>query len=346
MTRSTSAQTISSDAARWLLDQLAAQGVAAENVIAGTGLGADWLTNPAAPLTAEQYSRLVRNALRQSRDPALGLSAARQYNYVSRFGFWGYAILSSSTWRQAAELAVRYWEVSGSLVRPVFGEEGTLCWWDAFPAFVPMDRETFVFAIEKVMSSLFATVTFVTGAPPPVVEISLSYTAPAHAALYREYWPYPTRFGTTVNRVTMQKGVLDRPVLTANPQVGEVCAVQCRELLARRRGGDDLVERIRRLVVASPGRFPRETDMAATLGMSDRTLRRRLQERNTAYQTILDEVRAELALGYLNSTSLSADEIAGLLGFTETTAFRRAFKKWHGRNVGEVRKGCGVARGG
>jgi len=333
-----SAKTFSSDAARWLLDQLAAQGVAVATVLAGTGLDSDWLADPTASLSAEQYGRLVGNALRESRDPAIGLSAARQYNYVSRFGFWGYAILSSATWREASQLALRYWDVPGALVRPVFREAGKRCDWEAFPAFVPMEHATLVFAVEKAMSSLFATVTFVTGAPPPVVEVRLSYPPPAHAALYREYWPYPVRFGSETNRVTMEAAVLDRPVLTANPQVAEVCQVQCRELLARLRNCDELVERIRRLIVASPGRFPRETDMAAKLGMSDRTLRRRLRERDTAYQEILDELRAELALGYLGSTSLSVDEIASLVGFTETTAFRRAFKKWHGQNVGEVRR--------
>lgn len=333
-----SAKTFSSDAARWLLDQLAAQGVAAETLLAGTGLGRDWLADPTASLSAEQYDRLVGNALRASRSPALGLAAARQLEYVSRFGFWGYAILSSATWREASQLALRYWEVPGSLVRAVFREEGKRCSWEAFPAFVPMHEKVLVFAIEKAMSSLFATVTFVTGAPPPVVEIRLSYPPPPHAALYREYWPYPIHFDAGCNRVTMEASVLDRPVLTANPQVAEVCQVQCRELLARLRDCDELVEGIRRLIVASPGRFPRETDMAAKLAMSDRTLRRRLRERSTTYQEILDEVRAELALGYLASTSLSVDEIASLLGFTETTAFRRAFKKWSGRNVGEVRR--------
>ena len=333
----------SSDAARWLLDQLAAQGVAPATVLAGTGIGSDWLPDPAARLTAEQYRCLVGNALRASRDPALALSAARQYNYVSRFGFWGYAILSSATWREASQLALRYWEVSGSLVRPEFHEHGNRCWWDAFPALVPIDERTLVFAIEKVLSCLFATVTFVTGAPPPVIEVRLSYAPPAHAALYAAYWPYRVRFDCERNQVSMDASVLARPVLTANAQIAEVCQAQCRELLARLRDCDELVERIRRLIVASPGRFPRETDMAANLGLSDRTLRRRLQERRTAYQEILDEVRAEIALGYLGSTSLSVDEISSLLGFTETTAFRRAFKKWCGCNVGTVRRGQGAA---
>ena len=71
--------------------------------------------------------------------------------------------------------------------------------------------------------------------------------------------------------------------------------------------------------------------------MSPRTMRRRLQERGTTYQHILDEVRIELAKEYLVSTGLSVDQIAGRIGFTEATTFRRAFKKWTGTNIREFR---------
>lgn len=71
--------------------------------------------------------------------------------------------------------------------------------------------------------------------------------------------------------------------------------------------------------------------------MSPRTMRRRLQERGTTYQHILDEVRIELAKEYLGSTALSVDQIAGPIGFTEAATFRKAFKKWTGKNIREFR---------
>ncbi|HPW69453.1 MAG: helix-turn-helix transcriptional regulator [Desulfomonilia bacterium] len=85
------------------------------------------------------------------------------------------------------------------------------------------------------------------------------------------------------------------------------------------------------------GRIPHLPEVARRLAMSPRTMRRRLQERGTTYQHILDEVRIELAKEYLGSTALSVDQIAGPIGFTEAATFRKAFKKWTGKNIREFR---------
>ena len=118
----------------------------------------------------------------------------------------------------------------------------------------------------------------------------------------------------------------------------ETCLEQCRELLLKLRRVDETVELVRRIILASPGDFPNAEETAKKLGMSPRTLRRRLAERNTTYRKLLDEVRAELAMGYLTTTSLSVDEIAHVLGYAETTAFRRSFKRWVGKSASAVRK--------
>ena len=326
------------DAAKWLIEEALKRGVTAASVLKGTGLGPDWLKDKDAVLDAGQYRTLVMNALRESRDPTLGLGSARQLNYLSRFGFWGFAILSSTYFGQASQMAIRYWDICGSLMRMAFRDEGDTCVWEFKPALRIDHEEMYVFAVEKVISSSFATIRFATGRPPPVREIRVTYSRPEHAFLYRDYWGVEVLFRQEKDLVRMDASLLKRPVLLRNPQIREVCRQQCRQLLFNLKRTDELVEVIRRIIIDSPGVFPDAKEAAEKLGMSPRTLRRRLQERNTSYRKLLDEVRSELATGYLTTTSLGINEIADLLGYAETSTFRRSFKKWVGKSATAVRK--------
>jgi AraC-like DNA-binding protein len=83
----------------------------------------------------------------------------------------------------------------------------------------------------------------------------------------------------------------------------------------------------RSLLAASPG-APGFEAVASDLGLSPRTLRRRLSEEHTSFRRIADELRAEMAIKYIRETDLSLDEIASTLGFSEPAAFRHAFRRW------------------
>jgi AraC-like DNA-binding protein len=78
--------------------------------------------------------------------------------------------------------------------------------------------------------------------------------------------------------------------------------------------------------------------VADKLNMSSRTLRRSLNTENTSFQTIADAVRHDMACRYLQNSQLSLDDIAHLVGFTETTNFRRAFKRWQGTPPASYRR--------
>jgi AraC-like DNA-binding protein len=83
--------------------------------------------------------------------------------------------------------------------------------------------------------------------------------------------------------------------------------------------------------------------VAKRLAMSERTLQRRLAEAGTSYVDLLSEVRSDLAKDYLKSSRTSLTEIAWLLGFSEQSAFSRAFKRWTGSSPAQYRKALSVA---
>jgi len=81
--------------------------------------------------------------------------------------------------------------------------------------------------------------------------------------------------------------------------------------------------------------------------MTSRTLRNHLHAQGTSFQAILDNVRQQLAINYLEQTDLSVDYVCGLVGFNDPSNFRRAFRKWTGMNPSELREsrdGSGAAR--
>ena len=103
-------------------------------------------------------------------------------------------------------------------------------------------------------------------------------------------------------------------------------------LIAKLTTHGHFVDDVRMLIISRPGFFPGIDYVAEKLGLSDRTLRRRLKEEGSTYRKILDEIRFELAREYLADTQLPIDEIAVLLGYTEPGNFCHAFRRWGGQS--------------
>ncbi|NKI18703.1 helix-turn-helix transcriptional regulator [Spongiibacter sp. KMU-166] len=116
----------------------------------------------------------------------------------------------------------------------------------------------------------------------------------------------------------------------------DACIKACRELLDEISSQGSLKSCVVDVLIGSPGAFPSIEQVAKKLEMSTRSLRRKLQQEGTSYQDLLQEVRLGLAKQYLRD-KLSVEQIAELLGYSETSAFSRAFKGWTGKAPQEFR---------
>jgi len=328
---------IPSDSAKWLARQVLSMGFSLERVLKGTDLGISWMNDENALVTPDQYLTIVGNALDVTGDPALGLNIGPK-QYLGDLGFLGYAIISSPTLREANEAALQFWELNGSLVTLTYSEEQEHGTWKILPAFPMNDGRTWIYAVEELLSTFHKAACFLSSREVRYAEIQLSYPDPGHGRLYRELFGCPVTFGRKADLFRAASILSDQPTFTGHHRMALVCRQQCRELQAKLQGEDELVTAIREIIISSMGRIPHLTVIARTLAVSPRTLRRRLQERNTTYRHILDEVRIELAKEYAGTTGLSVDQIACRIGFTEAATLRRAFKKWTGMNIKEFRK--------
>jgi len=109
------------------------------------------------------------------------------------------------------------------------------------------------------------------------------------------------------------------------------------DLLARPDGGDSLISQIRRLLGRDCSHWPDLDTVAQQLHMSPQTLRRHLREEGSSFQELKDHLRRDLAIYHLGRADLAIQDIAEQLGFSEPSAFHRAFKKWTGLTPGAYR---------
>jgi AraC-like DNA-binding protein len=173
------------------------------------------------------------------------------------------------------------------------------------------------------------------------LQIRLQHAAPGDLEPLRECFGCPIEFQSHETAVELEASVLALPVRTADVGLRaylETHAQRLLEKLPARSVTDDLPDRaFRALVEELRGGQPTADRVARKLGVGKRTLQRRLQDSGVDFSALLDKSRRELALQYLHGTELAAYEIAYLLGYTEPSAFFRAFKRWTGKTPSELR---------
>jgi AraC-like DNA-binding protein len=175
------------------------------------------------------------------------------------------------------------------------------------------------------------------------IEAQLRHGEPADTRAYAEVLPgVAVRFHAGWDGVRIDAALLDRPMPSADPELHAVMIKHADELLARLPDVHSLSQRVRDTVLM----LMREGELdgrrvAVKLGMSRRSLTRHLEQEQTSYSELLNEVRRAHALELLSRTDLDVQEIAGRLGYSLTAAFSRAFRRWEGMSPVQYRRSCG-----
>lgn len=309
--------------------QLAGEfGIERERLLATAGLRPELLHSPTGRLAFTSFHQLASAALLLCDEPALGLLLGLRLN-ASAHGILGYALLSSANLGKAVHFALRYYRVLGLTFDLELVDNPDSLELRASES-IPLGALG-RFAAEGLFGSLYAIAQFLLGEPPRGVEIGFAYSQPGHAERYREAFGVVAAFDQPWHWFRLPRQYLERPMTLANPATMQMCEQQCEALLASLDVQEGLLSRLRRLLLARPGDFPSLDSAARALHTSGRSLRRHLAAHGTSYQQVLDEVRKRLALQYLETTHLPLFEIAQLLGFSDPSNFRRAFRKWTGR---------------
>ncbi|MHC3125096.1 AraC family transcriptional regulator [Acinetobacter sp. GN11] len=173
----------------------------------------------------------------------------------------------------------------------------------------------------------------------PIKELNFSAPAPADSSDYRMRFCEAVHFDAPVTQVRFDSIFLDLKVIQTPVSAKTFLKAAPENILVKYRNDDSINARVRRqLRGLQPEAWPGLDDLARMLNMSNSTLQRRFQEDGTNYQRLKDDLRRDIAIDLLFSSSMTVTEVAGKVGFQETSAFQRAFKKWTGVSPGAYRR--------
>jgi AraC-like DNA-binding protein len=311
-----------------LLDALAREGISASQALAGVGLSEQDVADPATRVSLTQVIAGFRNAVRLSSDPMFPYRTGLHF-HMSTYGMYGFAMLSSVDFRQTMQFAAQYHQLAAPLVDMAFAEEDGLGVWTLEPKQHPqMDASLSRQVVEMyfgIHTSLHRDVMSSEFAP---VELRVTFEAPSDPAAHAGVLGAPVSFGQPRNQLVFDASWLDRRPSLGNAltyaAVLKVCDQFVDEL--RRRAG--VVGTVRHLLLTNLMRNLSLQKVARDLGMSVRTLRRRLADEGASYRQLTDELRRDVAINYLRETAMTVEDIAYALGFSDPANFRQAFRRW------------------
>lgn len=282
-------------------------------------------------MPVQAWRELLRQVAQQLGQPDLGLRLGRSAR-LAHLGLLGYVLQSCGTLGAALERIQRYERLvndinrlNWSLDQSAGGDAVVLRW--------GMERgRPGALVDECAIATLLQVTRQISGLHDAPVAVDFVNPAPADITPYAEFFGITPRFGQHETRISFPAALLQLPLQHPDPHLLGLLEKQVDELLHQLPAEADIVQQVRRQV-GQRLRQQRVTlsGIAGDLHVSERTLHRRLQESGTNFREIWESTRQHLAEEYLRDHRLTLTEVAGLLGFSEQSAFTRSFRRWTGQ---------------
>jgi AraC-like DNA-binding protein len=316
------------------LESVRARGLDADGLLRQIGLSPGLLQSSQTRVSAKHYGALWRLVALTLDDEFFGQDSRRMK--AGSFAMICHSALNCKTLRQAVDRSLRFYAL---ILDDIYGKLSL----DGAEASISLHQVAVapqrVFAHEVLLMLLHGVACWLVGRRIPIKRAQFSYDEPAHSGEYRLMYSTSIGFRAPHTAIIFDAAYLSLPVVQNERTVKEFLRSAPENILLKYKNGSSLGARIRRRLRQSlPGDLPEFEALAEEMNMTPPTLRRRLHEEGTFYQSIKDQLRRDLAIGYLSHSKRSAMDIGLELGFCERSAFHRAFKKWTGASPGEFRR--------
>ncbi len=319
--------TIASGAIQKLIVAIREMGVDPAPLVAEAGIDFAVAEDRDARVPIESLHRLWNAAVRESPRAEAAVVNAERYS-PGDYGLVGFVVMNCATLGEAVRHMVRYsglW-TDEPVMRLLDDGAVTISYATHFE-----DCPGARLAIEAAASEIVNGARVVTQTHITPREVRFAHRPPRDVVAHASYFGCPVRFSEGLSAVVFDKDDLALPLPKADAQLGAFLREMANEAL-RERGGSqppNALDAIRELVAHELQRgVPSLGLVARKMATSERTLRRRLEENGTSFRALLDDTRAELARKYVRDKHLPLSEVAFMLGFSEPSAFHRAFKRW------------------
>jgi len=313
------------------------EGIPWEPLAQTAEISADLVNEPNGLVSGAQELRLqyaFANATRHI--PGAWLRTGLRYRLLS-YGPLGLAVLAANTFEEGLQVLASYQALNYSLMKyELLYENGALT------ALVADDRSASPdfreFCQERSLGSVTRLLNDLLPHAAPILRIESVLDRPAGWMNCNTLLGAPVVFNAPSTRWIFKPGVGHEALPMASPLLEQTYKSLCAQFIDDARVSDDIVSQLYAQLIRSSRGFPSVASAAKELGISERTLHRRLENQSLTFGAVLDKVRSQRACYLLDHSRLSIEDIAEMLDFAETASFSRAFKRWMGTSPLRFRK--------
>lgn len=314
---------------RGILAELRRRGVDAQAWLRESGLDQGTLTDLRASISVEAWDPLLHKAMTALDDPGLGLSVGFAES-ESMLQLVGYMLLSSRTPQEAFDLCQRYSSLIVDNLHLELAHVGERAHF-RFVLDPALSPHALRFGEELIMAMAFRVVRRHTpdGRLP---ELCFRQPPPPYRDRFEKHFGCEVRFSCDDNAVIFDHGLLQQTQPHGDGRVIETLTGMADRLLRERRVTPSLVDRVRLVLSHEPElRFVDAERIATKVGLNSRALSRRLRAEGANLRALIDEERMRAAFSSLSNPNATIKDAAERLGYSEPSAFHRAFKRWSGK---------------
>ena len=320
---------------RLAIARLESAGVPVAPLLSRVGLTAELIADPEERLSVQSQIRLLDEAAIALKDDCLGFTLARDFD-PRELGLLYYVMASSQTLGDGLKRVARYSQITNEAV-VVRYQEGNMLIIGLSYSGIP--RHSDRHQIEFCMFGVLRVCRMLTGQKLVPQHFSIAHHRSADTSEMARFVGTKVEFGADTDEFALDLNARELPLIHSDPYLNDLLLKYCEAVLADRRG--DKSQLRTRVENATSSLLPHGRvlveDVARSLGMSERTLARKLSDERLNFTEIFQQLRRDLAVRYLDDPKLHVSKIAWLLGFRDVSAFTHAFKRWTGKTPSEMR---------
>ena len=299
------------------------------------GLDESIFTVPDMEIPVDKYMRLLELVAERD-DPCIGLRMGQEMEPTD-LGVLGHAMLASRDVRQMLETlsCFVYIFAQDNAIRLDLSRDRAVVSYHPLAQNVSAHQRDVDFAV----CGIAKCISTAAGRTIPPRHVEFEHRKPSYGKAYTAAFGCPVQFERGGNRLHYDRSTMDVPVASHDARLYEALHFYLVEKLKSRQQDDDLIRKLKHLITTSlHGGLPELAVMARQLGLSERTLQRRLAEQGIVFNDLVDGTRKAIALEYLRDSSYRLTDIAQIVGYNEASSFTRACRRWTDMSPTQLRR--------
>jgi AraC-like DNA-binding protein len=311
-------------------------GVTREQLFAGTDIDPTGLARADHRFELHEVAVIQERALDLTRDEALGLHMAEQATEAS-FALIAHLVLHAPSLREALAVGMQFQRLAIDDAQLTLRETGAVATLQY--QFARATERSDRMHVEFITIGLARMVRMLAGPAGVMRSAMFEHPRPAHHSEYTRLFGGVERFAQRATALEFERALLDRPQIHQHPELYMVLRTEAEHALERVTAGLRLSDSVRQYLLSRPpSKIPDLATAARDLGVSARSLRRRLAADATSYGTLVRATLEASAGHLLRDPTRSIQETAHALGFSDARTFHRAFKRWTGMTPKQYRE--------